>query len=83
MQIWIERVLKQAMEDYAEELESQKVKEAETLNLIERLDSLKDDPEGFFKMGGILGRPSGNFSWEELREEAMLEKYGVWRKHPC
>ena len=83
MQIWIERLLKQAMEDYAEEQESQKVKEAATLNFVERLDSLKDDPDAFFKMGGILGRPSGSFSWEELREEAMLEKYGVWRKHPC
>lgn len=77
MQLWIERVLKQAMEDYAEERESQKVKEAETLKLVERLDSLKDDPDAFFKMGGILGQPKGNFSWEELREEAMFEKYGV------
>jgi len=45
--------------------------------LLQRLESLKDDPEGFFKMGGILGKPKGSFSWEELREEAMFEKYGV------
>ena len=77
MHLWIEEVLKQAMEDFAQESESQAAKEAETLRLVERLDSLKDDPDAFFKMGGILGRPKGNFSWEELREEAMFEKYGV------
>ena len=77
MQLWMEKVLKQVLEDYAEELECRKVKESESQLLLQRLESLKDDPEGFFKMGGILGKPKGSFSWEELREEAMFEKYGV------
>lgn len=54
-----------------------RIDEAETLKLVERLDSLKDDSDAFFKMGGILGRPKGNFSWEELHEEAMFEKFGI------
>ena len=77
MQLWIEEVLKQAMEDFAQESESQAAKEAESRKLLERLESLKNDPDGFFKMGGILGQPKGSYSWEELREEAMSERYGV------
>jgi hypothetical protein len=44
---------------------------------LERLAALKNDSEGFFKMGGIFGKVSDDFSWDELREEAMLEKYGI------
>ena len=77
MHLWIEDVLKQAMEDFAQELESQAAKEAESRKLLERLESLKNDPDGFFKMGGILGQLKGNNSWKQLREEAMFEKYGV------
>ena len=57
MQLWIEEVLKRAMEDFAQESESQAAKEAESRKLLERLESLKNDPDGFFKMGGILGQP--------------------------
>jgi hypothetical protein len=28
-------------------------------------------------MSGILGKPQAGFSWDELREEAIYDKYGV------
>ncbi len=34
-------------------------------------------PEGFLQLGGILGKAHKDFSWEDLREEALEEKYGV------
>ena len=45
--------------------------------MLERLEALKNDPDGFFKMGGILGKPKEPFSWDELREEALSDKYGI------
>jgi len=38
---------------------------------------LPNTPEGFLQLGGILGKAHKDFSWEDLREEALEEKYGV------
>lgn len=77
MNRWIETVLHKAMVEYADAAESRNMKEMESRKFLERLEALKDDPEAFFKMDGIFGRVSEDFSWDELREEAMFEKYGV------
>ncbi len=77
MMSWMENVLKKAMIEYAEEVESKEMKKQETRKLIERLEALKNDPDGFFKMGGILGKPKEPFSWDEIREKALFEKYGI------
>ncbi len=77
MNMWIETVLHKAMVDYADEVESRNRKVMESKIFLERLEALKNDPEGFFKMGGIFGKVSDDFSWDDLREEAMFEKYGV------
>jgi len=77
MQSWIEEVLKKAMMDYAERLESSHIRNRHSQELLRKLEELKDDPDAFFKMGGILGQPKAEESWNELREEALYEKYGV------
>jgi len=77
MNMWIETVLYKAMVEYADEVESRNMKGVESKKFLERLEALKNDPEGFFKMGGIFGKVSDDFSWEDLREEVMFEKYGV------
>ena len=77
MNRWIETVLHKAMVEYADEAEAKAKKRIESEMFLERLAALKNDSEGFFKMGGIFGKVSDDFSWDELREEAMLEKYGI------
>ena len=77
MMLWIEKKKKKAMIEYAEEVESKELKKQEAQKLLERLEALKNDPDGFFKMGGILGKPKEPFSWDELREEALSDKYGI------
>lgn len=42
-----------------------------------RIKGLDGDPDGFFKLGGILGRPQPEFSWDSLREDAYKGKYAV------
>ena len=77
LKVWIEKVLKKAMEDFAEQSEAKIRKDMASQLLVQRLESLKDDPEGFFKMGGILGSSQDNHTWEQLREEAIFDKYGI------
>ncbi len=42
-----------------------------------RIKALDGDPLGFFKLGGILGKPNPGFSWDKLRDEAYVEKYAL------
>ena len=77
MNKWIETVLHKAMEEYAEQYEQMAGRNALAEVLTKRLKELEGDPEALFKMSGILGKPQTGFSWEELREEAIYDKYGV------
>ena len=79
MNKWIETVLHKAMEEYAEQYEQMAGKNALAETLTKRLKELEGDPEALYKMSGILGKPQAGFSWEELREEAIYDKYGGWR----
>ena len=74
---WIESVLHSALEEYAEQFESQGEKADNRDDFLKMISELKDDPEGFFKLGGILGKPRTDFSWKELRDEAIFDKYGL------
>ena len=77
MKTWLEEVLHQAMLEFANQIESRKASQAHSQELLQKLESLKDDPDGFFKMGGILGHVDQKTSWEQLREEALSEKFGI------
>lgn len=44
-------------------------------DLTKRISSLKNDPEGFFKLGGFM--VDSKSTAEELLSEAMYDKYGI------
>lgn len=78
MNRWIEIVLRKAMLDYMEQQYANRQNQSkENVRILLRLKELEGDPDAFFKMGGILGKPREGFSWDELREEAISEKYGI------
>ncbi len=55
--------------DYMEkQYANRKNQSKESARILERLKALEGDPDAFFKMGGILGKPRDGFSWDELRE---------------
>lgn len=77
LEAWMIRVLKKSMADIARELKAQTARKADGEALLSRLKALPNTPEGFLQLGGILGEARKDFSWEELREEAYAEKYGI------
>lgn len=77
LEAWMIRVLKKSMADFARELKAQTARKADGEALLSRLKALPNTPEGFLQLGGILGEARKDFSWEELREEAYAEKYGI------
>ena len=74
MNRWIEAVLHRAMVEYADEAEA---KAERTKEFMARIEKLKNEPAGLLNLGGILGKPREDFSWDELREEAVYDKYGI------
>ena len=77
MQKWIEMVLHRALEEYADQFVAQEERNTESARILSRIKEVGEDPNGFYKLGGVLGKPRAGFSWEELREEAICDKYGV------
>lgn len=47
----------------------------DSVDFSRRIAALKDDPEGFFKLGGFMADSSSTA--EELLEEALSDKYGI------
>ncbi|MBR2196744.1 MAG: hypothetical protein IJ911_14170 [Salinivirgaceae bacterium] len=77
MQAWIEQQLEKALVEYTNRLEQQHLKKTDSTHLMDELKRVEGDSDAFFKLGGILGSPANNFSWEQLREDAIGEKYGI------
>ena len=75
MQLWIEQQLQKVLVDYADQFDVLPSEVRNGEDIMEKLKSLDGDPDAFFKMKGILGKPKAGFSWETLREDAYLEKY--------
>lgn len=75
LEAWMIRMLKKAMADYAHELRNQKTSVVDGENLLSKLKSLPNTPEGFLRLDTVL-RPAKT-SIDELREEAYAEKYGI------
>ncbi len=76
MQMWIEKQLHKALIAYTNQVERKERLDTEKEELLQRIDALKDGTKGLSALAGILGNPGPNFSWEELRDEALAEKYG-------
>lgn len=45
--------------------------------LLRKLNALPDTPAGFLQLNGILGKQGAGFSWDDLREDAYSDKYGI------
>lgn len=73
--MWMQAGMERMMREYAAQFKKKPAADGEAL--LKKLQALPDTPEGFLQLGGILGKTRKGFSWEELREEALEEKYGV------
>ena len=75
MMLWMQVQIEKAMRDY-----TAKHKKASPVNgeeILLKLQSLPDMPEGFLLLGGVLGETRNDFSWNDLREGVYVEKYGI------
>lgn len=75
--MWMQAKMEQLMKEYAAQFKPQLKSSTDGAALLNKLQSLSNTPEGFLQLGGILGKAHEDFSWEDLREEALEEKYGV------
>lgn len=76
VQSWLEEMLRKALESYLEQMATQKDRSKEREQVLERVKELENS-SGLSMLGGILGKPHAGFSWDELRDEALSEKYGI------
>lgn len=74
VQAWLEGLLRKALLNYAAQFAAPSVSN-HGKTIVEQLKSLENDPDGLFKLDGIL-KPS-QYSAEELRDEYLSEKYGI------
>ncbi len=77
MQAWIEQQLEKALVEYTNRHEQQRFTKNAGSHFMKELKKVDGDSNAFFKLGGILGTPADNFSWEQLRKDAVREKYGI------
>lgn len=75
--MWMQAKMEQLMKEYAAQFKTQLKSSTDGAALLNKLQSLPNTPEGFLQLGGILGKAHKDFSWEDLREETLEEKYGV------
>lgn len=75
MLMWMQAGMERMMREYAAQF--RKKTAADGKELLRKLQTIPNTPEGFLQLGGILGKPAGSFSWDELREDAYAEKYGI------
>lgn len=74
VQAWLEELLRNALLSYAAQFADSSVSN-QGKTVVEQLKSLENDPDGLFKLDGIL-KPS-KYSVEELRDDYLNEKYGI------
>ena len=72
--MWMEVSMEHLMREYVARFKKPVV---DGEQLLRRVKSLPDSPEGFLQLAGILGKPGKGFSWDDIREEAYTEKYGI------
>ena len=73
---WLGAVLDKAATDYVRKSKSEENRNVARNRVLQTIQILKADPEANVDLNGILGKPREDFSWEELREEAVGDKYG-------
>ena len=75
MLMWMQARMERMMREYT--AQCRKKTPADGKELLRKLQAIPNTPEGFLQLGGILGKPVSSFSWDELREDAYTEKYGI------
>ena len=75
--VWLGHVLDKAAIEYVQEHKRNKARTAERERVLQTIHSIKANPGSMIDLSGILGTPREGFSWEELRDEAVYEKYGI------
>ena len=71
---WMQVSMEHLMLEYAAQFKSPAV---DGKHLLSKLNALPDTPESFLKLDGILGKQGAGFSWDDLREDAYSDKYGI------
>lgn len=70
-------VLDKAAFKYVQEHKRNEARAAERERVLQAIHRIKADPDSSIDLSGILGKPHDGFSWEELRDEAVYDKYGI------
>lgn len=73
--LWVEKVVDQALKDYAQQFKEESENRSENEHVYQQLKALESDPMGLLKLSSVL-KPS-NLSVEDLRDEYISEKYGI------
>ena len=72
LRLWMQVQMEHLMKEYAAQFKKPSL---DGEQLLSRLKSLGDTPDGFLRLDTVL--PPSQSSIEELREEAYFEKYGI------
>ena len=75
MLMWMQAGMERMMREYTAQFSKKTAIDGK--ELLRKLQAIPNTPEGFLQLGGILGKPEGSFSWDDLREDAYAEKYGI------
>lgn len=74
MQAWIEKQLHNVFVQFVREQSAPKPT-TEANDVLEKLEAIKEDPDGFFMLGGFMA--DSKSTAEELLDEALSEKFGI------
>ncbi len=72
--VWLEVNMEHLMREYIARFKKTNI---DGEQLLRKLNTLPDTPAGFLQLDGILGKQGMSFSWDELREDAYSDKYGI------
>ena len=72
--VWLEVNMEHLMREYIARFKRPNIGGEQ---LLRKLNALPNTSDGFHQLDGILGRQGASFSWDELRDDAYSDKYGI------
>ena len=72
--VWLEVNMDHLMREYIARFKKPNI---DGEQLLRKLNTLPNTSAGFLQLNGILGKQGASFSWENLREDAYSDKYGI------
>ena len=73
--MWMQAGMERMMKEYVAQFRKRTA--ADGKELLKKLQDMPNTSKGFLQLEGILGKPASSFTWDELREDAYAEKYGI------